>query len=147
MFFDKKCPCLPWILFSKKRVFSFNGRIMFNNIVRILAKWQMICIRSAKFLFVLVVIIAGASPRAGVSFIKTSLTSDKHNRRCWLDQVVSKLLEAFNKKPFDYNDWQPRRVTCMMAFLSNVETVEESEPDYDESDCVDLLCCCMVRII
>ena len=115
---------------------------MFDNIVRILAKWQVICIRSAKFLFVLVLIIGWASPGGGVSFIKTT-TSDKYNRRRWLDRVGWKLLELYNNKSF----WSylSTRVNCVMAFLSNVETRGESDPDYDESDCVDLLCCCMVR--
>ena len=32
-----------------------------------------------------------------------------------------------------------------MVFMTNVEKIEESDQDYDESDCVDLLCCCLVR--
>ena len=33
-----------------------------------------------------------------------------------------------------------------MVVLTNFEKIEENDQDYDESDCVDLACCCMVRI-
>ena len=34
-----------------------------------------------------------------------------------------------------------------MVLISNIEqAVEENEKGYDEGDCVDLVCCCMVSV-